>query len=310
MYSLALEYSQNLMNDPIIHIPVMAEEVSRHLTFPPHGCVVDATLGLGGHSELLVQRLGGQGRIIGIDRDESSLKFAKERLKNFADRMRFVHADFRHIDQVLADCGVQKVDGILMDLGISSFQLDNPQRGFSFKDEGPLDMRMDQDGQVCAYDLINSLSERELAQILREYGEERFSHRIAKYLVTARSKKPLQTTQELCETILQAVPRSYWQQKIHPATRTFQAFRIAVNHELESLSVALEKCVQALKPKARLVVIAFHSLEDRIVKHKFRHLARTETVSLITKKPIRPQEIEVQKNARARSARLRVVEKV
>lgn len=298
------------MSDPGAHIPVMATEVQEHLNLPSGGCLVDCTVGLGGHSGFLAAQLGAQGRIIAIDRDRESLELARANLRGCGVVCDFVHDDFRHVDRVLEDLKVSKVDGMLFDLGISSFQLDDAHRGFSLRGEGPLDMRMNQESYISAYDLVNSLSEKEISQILRDYGEERWHNRIAHHLVAQRSRKPIETTGELCDAVLHAIPHGRARQKIHPATRTFQAFRIAVNRELESLEIALDKCLPFLKSGARLCVIAFHSLEDRIVKQSFRLFFRTGQVRLVVKKPLRPTDKEIECNPRARSARMRVVEKI
>ncbi len=295
------------------HIPVMYREVLEYLRLPVDGCFVDGTVGLGGHSSLVAESLSENGRIIGIDRDEEALKIADEKLKGFKPQTTLVHDDFRNMDNVLDSLGIEKVDGVLLDLGISSFQLNNPQRGFSFQVDGPLDMRMDQSGWLSAYDLINSLSEREISMILRNYGEERFHNRIANYLVTHRTQHPIESTGELRDAVLKAMPHRYKhhykRQKIHPATRTFQAFRIAVNRELEALEIVLDKCIASLKVGGRLCVLSFHSLEDRIVKHHLRNAAKAKKIDLIVKKPLRPTDEEIKENPRARSARLRVAEK-
>lgn len=289
------------------HIPVMAQEVLVHLNLSPDATVVDCTTGCGGHSQLIAGRLNERGRLIAVDRDKSSLAVARANLKDAKSRLEFVHKDFRNIDQVLTALGISQVNAMLFDLGISSFQLDDPQRGFSLKSEGPLDMRMNQEDLVSAKDLINSLNEREIADILKEYGEERWHKRIARHLV---SRRPIETTQQLNEIILKAIPKGRAWQKIHPATRTFQAFRIAVNRELEAIEEALEKAVGFLAPEGRICVIAFHSLEDRIVKVKFRDWAKAGVVQLITKKPLQAGDDEISGNPRARSARLRVAEKI
>ncbi len=291
------------------HVPVMLKEVMDYLHLPPGGCFVDCTLGLGGHSVAAATCLGAGGLIIGIDRDNDSLKVAKESLDRFDIHCDFVHEDFRKIDQILDRYDVNRIDGILFDLGISSYQMDNPERGFSLMAEGPLDMRMDQESAFSAYDLINSLSEKELSTILKIYGEERLHNRIAKFLVEERGHHPIESTSELKNIVLKALPARYRRQKIHPATRTFQAFRIAVNRELESLEIALEKCVGYLNPGARICVISFHSLEDRIVKQKFKILNQHGLLNIVTKKPLRPSQEETSENVRARSARLRVGER-
>lgn len=310
MAVLAWEQMDTVMSEECYHTPVMQKEVVEALSLPVGGCLVDCTLGMGRHSSLLVRSLGPQGKIIAIDRDRQSLDVAKANLSEMSSQFTFVHDDFRHIDKILDHLGIASVDGILFDLGISSFQLDNQQRGFSIKSNGPLDMRMDQESWLSAYDLVNSLSEKEISKILKDYGEERWHSRIARRLVEARSIRPIETTKELSDIVLKATPRAAGWQKIHPATRTFQAFRIAVNRELESLDIALGKCASYLKPGGRICVISFHSLEDRIVKNTFRSFAQNGDFRLILKKPLYPAEDEVRENPRARSARLRVVEKI
>ncbi len=298
------------MSEQILHVPVMHQEVMEFLNPSAGGCFLDCTLGMAGHASSIIEKIGATGHLIGLDRDERSLELAREKLAGFRGRLDLVHSDFRDFDGVLKRLGVEAVDGMLFDLGISSFQLDNPQRGFSFRLEGPLDMRMDQNGFISAYDLVNTLTEEELAKIIFNFGEERFSRRIARAITQHRTRKPIETTQELEEIIFKSVPVSYRRQKIHPATRTFQAIRIAVNRELESLKIALDKCTDYLKVGGRVGVIAFHSLEDRIVKEKFKALSKDKKISLVFKKPLRPGDEETQFNSRARSARLRVAERI
>jgi 16S rRNA (cytosine1402-N4)-methyltransferase len=211
------------------------------------------------------------------------------------------------LDQILKERRIERINGVLLDLGISSVQLDNRDRGFSFQHDGPLDMRIDQEANLTAFDLVNSLSEFEIAKILREYGEERYHQRIARNIVRSRALSPIRTTKELCEIIVKSVPAGARWQKIHPATRSFQAIRIAVNRELEEIETGLDKCMELLKASGRIVVIAFHSLEDRIVKQKFKLFADMGIAEILTKKPIRPTPEEVETNSRARSARLRGV---
>jgi 16S rRNA (cytosine1402-N4)-methyltransferase len=298
------------MTDNPVHVSVMHREVMEFLRPSPGGCFLDGTLGLGGHAASIAEAIGPQGHLIGLDRDENSLELAKARLSGFKGRLDLVQSDFRDFDAVLKQLGVKELDGMLLDLGISSFQMDNPARGFSFRLEGPLDMRMDQNGFVSAYELVNSLGEEELAKIIFNFGEERYSRRIARMIVQYRATKPVETTHELEEIIFKAVPASYRHMRIHPATRTFQAIRIAVNRELESLKIVLDKAVDHLKVGGRIAVISFHSLEDRIVKEKFRNLSKEEQVSLLMKKPLMPGDEEIQANPRSRSARLRVAERV
>ena len=292
------------------HTPVMPNEVIGYLNLAFGNCVVDCTMGVGGHAVLIAEKIGTEGRIIGLDRDSGSLAIARENMKVIGTHCDYIHADYRHIDQVLAQLGTREVDGMLFDLGISSFQLNDPERGFSFRLDGPLDMRIDKEAGISAYDLVNSLSQQEIAAILKKYGQERLSNRIARYLVERRLQAPIVSTRDLRDIVLRALPRAATRQKIHPATRTFQAIRIAVNRELESLDVALEKSIGCLKQGARICVVSFHSLEDKIVKEKFRYFSRQGKIKLIVKKPLRPQEEEVNSNSRARSARLRVAEKI
>lgn len=299
-----------IMDNNAKHIPVMSTEIQTHLNLKAGNTFVDCTIGLGGHAVQIAKILGAEGRVVGIDRDTQALGVARQRLDELAVVHDLVHKDYRHLDAVLDGLGIRRVDGILMDLGVSSMQLDNAERGFSLKEDGPLDMRMDQENFICAYDLVNSLSEKELSFILKKYGEERWHHRIARFLTEARSKHPIETTQELRDIVWRAVPKHHRYQKIHPATRTFQAIRIAVNRELESLEIVLPKCLDALVSGGRLCVIAFHSLEDHIVKHTFRSFAKEEMAEILTKKPLRPLPEETDHNIRARSARLRVIEKI
>lgn len=310
MVDIAMEQIAEVNKGEGMHVPVMLKEVVSNLNLPAGGVFVDCTLGLGGHAANLAKFLGKTGQIIGIDRDAAALQQARQVLQNLGPQCSFIHDDYRKIDHILDELGIAQVDGMLLDLGISSFQLDDPQRGFSLNLPGPLDMRMDQEGAFSAYDLINSLSEKEISSILKLYGEERLHNRIAHFLVSERGKHPIESTTELRDVVLKALPSKYKRQKIHPATRTFQAFRIAVNRELESLEMALDKCLRYLKPQGRICVISFHSLEDRIVKHKFRSFAKEGAIRLITKKPLRPLDEEISVNPRSRSARLRVAEKI
>lgn len=292
------------------HAPVMIKEVVKYMRPQAEGVYVDGTVGMGGHAKAILNRIGYHGRLIAVDRDSQSLNQAKENLSEYHRQCEFINDDYRNLDQILKQADIQEVDGILLDLGISSFQLDNPQRGFSLREDGPLDMRMDQNARICAFDLINSLSEKEISSILKNYGQERWHHRIAKYVVHQRSIKPIASTKDLSLLVMKAIPRRRNRERIHPATRTFQAFRIAVNRELESLEMALNKCIERVKVGGRIGIISFHSLEDRIVKLKFRDGHRAGKLKLILKKPLRPTDEEVQENARARSARLRVAERI
>ena len=310
MGQLVMDCSKEVKeNKDKIHIPVMLNEVIEYLQPKPNQVFVDGTLGLGGHSEVLLDLIGSQGLLIGIDRDAQVLEITREILAGHQGNYELFHDNYRNIDKVLANLNIEQVDGILLDLGLSSFQLDDPKRGFGFRKEGPLDMRMDQKSPITALDLINSLSEKEISRLLKDFGQERWHNRIARYIIAKRTEKPIETTMELSHVVLQAMPRRSKREKIHPATRTFQAFRIAVNRELEGLEEALDKCINSLKVGGRIGVIAFHSLEDRIVKQTFRALTKAGTLDLIFKKPLRPSEGEITVNPRARSARFRVAER-
>ncbi len=293
-----------------LHDPVMPREVITWLNLSPGACVLDATVGLGGHAALIASVIGPHGRLIGVDRDRTSLELAARRLSAAGAPYELIHDDFCHLDRVFATAGVDKVDAMLFDLGISSYQLDDPSRGFSFREEGPLDMRMDREARLSAFDLINSLSQEEIAGLLWRYGEERFARRIARRLIEERGRRPIATTAQLREVILRALPARFRRQRIHPATRSFQALRIAVNHELDSLERALRSAVPYLAVGGRICVIAFHSLEDRIVKQSFRTAEGGGTLHILTKKPLRPADAETTANPRSRSARLRAAEKV
>ncbi len=274
----------------------------------PGKTIVDATVGLGGHSELILQKLP-QGKLIGIDQDGQSLALAQERLSPFQDSCLLIQDNFTNLDHILNRLGVQEIDGILFDLGLSSFQLGEGSRGFSFLREGPLDMRMDLRQRTTARDLVNRLPEKDLDQILFEFGEERWHRRIAQRIAKARKRAPITTTTQLAELVTRAIPRATsW--RIHPATRTFQALRIAVNRELEALDQAIRKATDFLKVGARIVVISFHSLEDRIAKTRLRDFAREERLTLLTRKPIVPTSEEIARNPRSRSAKLRSAEKL
>jgi len=291
------------------HVPVLTAEVVRHLRPERGGLFVDCTVGLGGHSRALVE--GGATRVIGLDRDEDALARARVALAAWSDRVELVHADFRAIDAVLDSRAVSLVDGALADLGVSSLQLDAPGRGFSFQRDEPLDMRMDRSGGETAADLVARSTERALADAIFAYGEERFSRRIARALVEARRDAPVDTTGRLASIVRRAIPRRGYM-RIDPATRTFQALRIWVNRELEGLDRFLEAAARRLRAGGRLVVITFHSLEDRIVKHTLRALERSHdaAVKVLTKKPIVPSEDEIGRNPRARSAKLRAAERL
>jgi len=284
------------------HVPVLLEETLELLAVRPGGLWVDGTLGLGGHAEAVLRATAPDGRLLGLDRDEEALERARARLVPFGARVRLEHADYRELPARLGD---ERASGILLDLGVSSLQLDDPERGFSFQREGPLDMRMDRSARGTAAELVNRMRERELADLIHEYGEEPFSRRIARAIVRARETEPIETTTRLAEIVRRAAPKSR-RPGFHPATRTFQALRIRVNRELEGLGEAIERTAACLRSGGRIVVIAFHSLEDRAAKQAFRSLAG-RGFSLLTKKPLRPGEAELRQNPRARSARLRAL---
>lgn len=292
------------------HKPVMYREVIEYLNLKEGSTIVDATVGLGGHAKLILERIIPNGKLIGIDRDRESLELAKEILKDFQGSFELYHGDFRNLDEILRSLKISSCDGIFFDLGLSSFQLESVERGFSFQLEGPLDMRMDRDSYISAYDLVNNLKEKELSSILRSFGQERYSNRIVRLIVKERKRHPIATTRELTKIILQAVPYRRRYQRIHPATRTFQALRIAVNRELEALEEALRKTVDFLNRGARICVISFHSLEDKIAKEKFRYFSSKRILKIITSKPLMPSLKEISENPRSRSAKLRVAERI
>jgi 16S rRNA (cytosine1402-N4)-methyltransferase len=292
------------------HISVMPKEVMHWLNIKPGTTIIDGTLGLGGHSTLIAQALGSQGHLIGIDKDPFSLTEANKRLMSLSVRIDLLQGAFGDVKRLLAEVKVKSVDGILLDLGISSFQLDDEKRGFSFLKSGPLDMRMNPTEGPTAADLVNTLKEEELAKIIEEFGEDRLARRIAKGIVWRRAQEKIVTTDQLAKVVLKSLPASYQRGRIHPATRTFQALRIVVNKELETLSQALKDCFEVLNPQARMCVISFHSLEDRIVKNTFKALAQEERGQILTKKPLEPSEEECRVNARSRSAKLRVIERI
>ena len=301
----------------LVHVPVLVPEVIGYLAPLRDGLVVDCTLGAGGHTAALLEAVPGL-RLIGIDRDPQARQLAADRLGEFGDRVRILGGEFDELGSLLRRAGIEKVDGILADLGISSMQLETAERGFSFRREGPLDMRMGA-GQLTAREIVNRYSEAELQKIFREHGEERRARRIARAVVEARTREPIETTTELRRIVHRTVARARGpRQRIDPATRVFQALRIEVNQELVGLSRLLDQVTELLDGDGRLVVISYHSLEDRIVKHRMRDLARGEIdeatgrrrsesrlIEVLTKKPVRPTPDEVAANPRARSARLR-----
>jgi len=295
-----------------LHVPVMLEEVLDYLKLEPGQTIVDATLGTGGHALEILKRITSGGRLIGIDRDENSLSVCRQRLAEFKGNLELVHANFADLDQVLAHLGIENIDGIVFDLGISSYQLQDAQRGFSFQEEGPLDMRLDKSSYISAYDLVNNLNENEISQMLWNFGQERWHNRIAHLLVQERRNEPIATTKQLANLVMRAIPhryrRSYY--RIHPATRTFQAVRIAVNRELEVLESTVKKAVDLLRKRARICVISFHSLEDRAIKHTFRALKADGLIEIITAKPLTPGFGEIEANPSSRSSKFRVAERI
>jgi 16S rRNA (cytosine1402-N4)-methyltransferase len=316
--------TEHLVDSDGEHIPVMRKEVLDLLQCKPGGVYVDATVGLGGHAEAILESLQPGGQLIGIDRDKESLERVQARLKPYGDSLRLLHDNYKNLPLILNNLAGQPLDGILIDLGVSSYQLLSPERGFSFQSDAVLDMRMDRTQQWTAADLVNKLSESELADLIYRYGEERLSRRIAAAIVQERSKAPITRCAQLAGIISRAF-RVRGHQPIHPATRTFQALRIAVNEELEGLEEFLSEGFGFLKSGGRMVVIAFHSLEDRIVKRAFRRLAgqcvcdappelckcpRQALANLITHRPMTPGPEELAANPRARSARLRSLERI
>jgi len=295
-----------------LHIPVMLREVIDYLDLAPGKIIVDATIGTGGHSLEILKKITPGGRLIGLDRDENSLAVCRQRLSEFNGSYELVHANFVDLDQVLEKLGITGIDGIVFDLGISTYQLKDIERGFSFQEEGPLDMRMDKSSYITAYDLLNNLDEREISSILWNLGQERWHNRIARLLVQERRAEPISTTRQLADLVMRAIPyryrKSYY--RIHPATRTFQAVRIAVNRELEILESAVKKAVAILKKKAKICVISFHSLEDRAIKHTFRALAADGLIDIITPKPLTPGAGEIEANPSSRSSKFRVAERI
>lgn len=313
------------MTDDRRHLPVMPEEVMRLLQPRPGGIYLDGTVGGGGHARLILEASAPDGRLIGFDRDSETLGRAKQALQEFGGRVALFQQNYRDAREVLARLGIESVDGMLLDLGVSSFQLDAPERGFSFRADGPLDMRMDPSGGETAADLLARLDADELATIFREFGEERYAGRIARRIVRQREESPLTRTAELAELVAATVPPSRDRERIHPATRVFQALRIAVNGELENVRHGIAAGIELLAPGGRLAIISFHSLEDRIVKRAFREAAagcicpprlplcqcgHQPQVELLTRKALRPTDAEASSNPRARSAVLRGVLKL
>jgi 16S rRNA (cytosine1402-N4)-methyltransferase len=287
------------------HIPVLLSEVAQMMAVREDGVYVDATVGLGGHSSAILEKLGSKGMLIGIDRDDEALSFAAKRLGN--GRVHLHKGRFSELGEIVSDMNMNQVDGVLFDLGMSMFQLKDHDRGFSFMSEARLDMRMDPSERLSAWEVVNRYSEKELQWILKQFGEEPLFRKIAKRIVISRQSVPINTCSELAELVLQVYGG---RGKTHPATRTFQALRIEVNKELEELRNGLSAAVGVLKVGGRICVIAYHSLEDRIVKNTFRDLSRDRVLRILTKKPIAPVREEILRNPAARSAKLRGIEKI
>ncbi|MDF1577880.1 MAG: 16S rRNA (cytosine(1402)-N(4))-methyltransferase RsmH [Desulfurivibrionaceae bacterium] len=290
-----------------VHLPVLLDEVLEFLKPRSGGIYVDGNLGLGGHAGAVLRRSGPAGRLIGLDWDDRALALARANLAGFGERATCVRGNFADLQQILAELGVGGVDGILLDLGLSSLQLDGGERGFSFRGSELLDMRMDDRTPETAADLLNKLSRQELADLFYYFGEERQARPIAAMVVAERTRQPFRTTDQLVDTVSRAIPKRFHPRKIHVATRVFQALRIAVNRELDNLVKILAVAGELLKPGGRFCVISFHSLEDRLVKRAF---AEDQRFKVITRRPVRPGEEECRKNPRARSAKLRVAERV
>lgn len=308
------------------HYSVLLNETIENLNIKPDGIYVDGTLGGGGHAYQVASRLSEKGRLIGIDQDADAIAAAGERLKEFGDKITIIRSNYANMKEELHRIGVEKVDGIVLDLGVSSFQLDTPERGFTYRDENaPLDMRMDDRQSLTAKDIVNGYSEMELYRIIRDYGEDKFAKNIAKHIVQEREKKPIETTGELTEIIRASIPMKVQVTGGHPAKRTFQAIRIEVNKELEVLQNNLDDMIDLLNPGGRICIITFHSLEDRIVKTNFKRnenpctcpsdfpvcvCGKKSKGKVVTRKPILPSEEELEVNSRSKSAKLRVFERV
>lgn len=306
------------------HKSVLLNETIEHLNIKPDGIYVDGTLGGGGHSYEIAKRLGAGGRLIGIDQDEAAIEAATKRLKEFCDKVTIVRNNYCNMNLVLDELGIDKVDGILLDLGVSSYQLDTAERGFTYKVNASLDMRMDQRQIMTAKEIVNMYTELELYRIIRDYGEDKFAKNIAKHIVLARQSKPIETTFELTEIIKAAIPMKVRSVGGHPAKKTFQAIRIELNHELEVLENSVDMMIDKLCNKGRICIITFHSLEDRIVKTRFKNnenpcvcpsnfpvcvCGKKSKGSVITKKPIVPSDNEIEMNKRSKSSKLRVFER-
>ena len=292
-----------------VHKSVLVNEALEFLKPEKGKIILDATVGYGGHTEEILKNITPTGKLIGIDCDKKILKMAEQRLNNFKGNFELVYDNFKNLGKALNRLNIKTIDGALFDLGVSSLQLDDASRGFSFRNPARLDMRMDQGLDISAYDFINNISEYELDKVIKDYGEERYHKRIAKAIIEHREQHQIEQTTELAQIIYKVTPNHYRKFKIDPATRTFQALRIAVNNELGSFKQALGDVTNYLSKGARLVTISFNSLEDRIAKHHFREMAKRGVYKILTKKPITPRESEIRENPRSRSAKLRAVEK-
>ena len=307
------------------HIPVLFHEIMDIMAPEPGEVFVDCTLGGGGHSRGFLERMGADGRLIGIDQDTNALKAAEENLAEFGERVTYVHSNYNNLDEILNTYAPDGVDGILFDIGVSSHQLDEKDRGFSYMQDAPLDMRMNQSQKFSAWDVVNTYSEDELHRIIKEYGEERWAKRIAQFIVEFRKEKPVDTTGELVDIIKRAIPKGAREEGSHPAKRTFQAIRIEVNDELGVLTRTISVAAKHLKKGGRLGIISFHSLEDRIVKEQFRYLAsdcicppelpfcqcdKVSEVKILTRKPVTATKEELEANSRSKSAKFRAVVKI
>ncbi len=305
------------------HIPVLLDECIKLLEIKKDGLYLDLTVGRAGHSREILKRLDKNGFLIGVDRDLSAIEESQKILSKISSNFKLIHSNFTQIDSILNELGLDKVDGVIMDLGVSSPQFDEGDRGFSYREDAPLDMRMDKSQNLSAYQIVNTYSLQQLNRIFREYGEDKYSYNVAKNIVKEREKKPIETTFELVDIIKASKPNKELKKIGHPAKQIFQALRIEVNDELNSLSIALDKIVQRLKRGGILEVITFHSLEDRIVKHKFKNLCEIKgnredipdvkidiKYQLLTRKPIISSEEEINNNHRAKSAKLRAIKKI
>ncbi len=307
-----------------VHKSVLLKETIDGLKIKPDGIYVDGTLGGGGHASEVARRLSDKGSIIGIDQDAAAIEAAGIRLKNFGEKVTIVRSNYCDMKSQLGKLGIDKVDGIVLDLGVSSYQLDTAERGFSYREDAPLDMRMDRRQKMTARDIVNDYEERELYRVIRDYGEDKFAKNIAKHIVAARQKAPIETTGQLTEIIRASIPMKFQKKSGHPAKRTFQAIRIELNQELEVLKNSLDAMIDLLNPGGRLCIITFHSLEDRIVKSAFRKnenpctcpsdfpvcvCGKISKGSIITRKPILPSKEEMEENSRAKSAKLRIFER-